>query len=192
MTRRLKIGSCNTHHRSVEADSIQTVIQWSTWGELKWAKSHTLLSKPKSTFQKKKKINGQIQLGQSFWQRKSLILSKPNSSLFNFEISCKHLHISVSFFANRIVRYSSVFHADKDTKSSQVYCIIIKIPCQNVFSKYLDQHKENLIRNSQFHAQPKSKEYWDILSSVTFSLNYVPSKQKIANTSNLYAAALLC
>lgn len=53
MTTRLKIESCNTHHRSVEADSIQTIIQWSTWGELKWAKSHTLLSKPKSTFQKK-------------------------------------------------------------------------------------------------------------------------------------------
>lgn len=131
MTTRLKIESCNTHHRSVEADSIQTIIQWSTWGELKWAKSHTLLSKPKSTFQKKK-INGQIQLGQSFWQRKSLILSKLNSSLFNFEISCKHLHISVSFFATRIVWYSSVFNADKDTESSQVYCIIIKISFQNL------------------------------------------------------------
>lgn len=54
MNRRLKIGSCNTHHRSVEADSIQTIIQRSTWGELKWAKSHVLFSKPKSTFQKKK------------------------------------------------------------------------------------------------------------------------------------------
>lgn len=132
MNRRLKIGSCNTHHRSVETDSIQTIIQRSTWGELKWTKSHVLFSKPKSTFQKKKKLNRQIQLVQSFWQRRSLILSRPNLSLFNFEISCKHLHISVSFFAARIVCHSSVFNADKDTESSQVYWTMIKIPSQDL------------------------------------------------------------